>query len=101
MILPMSGFFLAIAILGGFTILLSKSKAHPAKQMPIGFSMLFAGIGYCSLALALYPLAFYLGTVWGFALLFFAPFAGGLGGAIFGYRAGLKRAGISAGVAEG
>lgn len=91
MILPMSVFFLAIAILGGFTILLGGSKAGAAKQMPVGFSMLFAGIGYCGLALGLYPLAFYLGTVWGFVLLFFAPFIGALVGAICGYRTGLKR----------
>jgi hypothetical protein len=87
----MSIFFVAIAILGGVTILLSGAEAQAAKQMPIGYSMLFAGIGYCSLALFLYPLAFYLGTVAGFVLLFFAPFVGGLGGAMVGYRAGLKR----------
>lgn len=91
MILPMSGFFLTIAILGGLTILLGGSQARAAKQMPIGFSMLFAGICYCSLALVLYPLAFYLGTAIGFALLFFAPFIGSLVGATLGYRAGLKR----------
>lgn len=91
MILPMSGFFLALAVLGGVTILLSGSKARAGKQTPMGFSMLFAGIGYCSFALVLYPLAFYLGTVAGFVLLFFAPLMAGLGGAIFGYRTGLKR----------
>ena len=91
MILAMSGFFLVLAILGGFTILLSGSNTYAAKQLPLAFSMLFAGIGYCSLALVLYPLAFYLGSILGFVLLFFAPFVGALGGAMFGYRAGLKR----------
>jgi hypothetical protein len=91
MILPMSGFFLALAILGGLTILFRGSNARAARQTPIAFSMLFAGIGYCSLALALYPLAFYMGNVWGFALLFFAPFAAGICGAMFGYRAGVRR----------
>ena len=91
MILPMSGFFLVLAIVGGFTILLSGSNAYAAKQLPLAFSMLFAGIGYCGLALLLYPLAFYLGNVWGFVLLFFAPFVAGLSGAVFGYRVGLKR----------
>ena len=91
MILPMSGLFLALAILGGFTILFGGSHARVAKQMPIAFSLLFAGLGYCSLALVLYPLAFQLGTVSGFVLLFFAPFIGGMSGAICGYRAGLKR----------
>ena len=95
MILPMSGFFLALAILGGLTILSSGNKAHAAKQMPMGFSMLYAGIGYCSLAVALYPLAFYLGTATGLAMLFFVPFIGGLGGAILGYRAGLKRRAVA------
>ena len=99
MILPMTVFFFVLAISGGFIILLNRSHAHAARWMPLGFSMLFAGIGYCSLALALYALAFYVGTVWGFVLLFFAPFAGALGGAILGYRAGLKsRAKSGAGV---
>ena len=96
MILPMSGFFLALAFLGGFTILRSGSNAYAARQLPIAFSMLFAGIGYCAPVLVLYPLAFYLGSVWGFALLFFAPFVAGLSGAIFGYRAGLRRKAASA-----
>jgi hypothetical protein len=100
MILPMSGLFLALAILGGFMILLNGTKARAAKQMPLGFSLLFSGIGYCSLALVLYPLAFYWGTAAGFALLFFAPFIGGLCGAILGYRAGLKRRPAAPGVAE-
>jgi hypothetical protein len=100
MILTMSCLFLVISILGGFTIMRRGSKTDGAVQMPAGFSMLFAGIGYCSLALGLYPLAFYLGTVWGFALLFFAPFAGALGGSIFGYRAGLKRKALIRSVAE-
>jgi len=91
MILLMSGFFLVLAILGGFTTLLSGSNAHAAKQLPIAFSMLFAGLGYCSLALVLYPLAFYLGAITGFVLLFFAPFVAALTGAIIGYRAGLRR----------
>lgn len=91
MILQMSGLFLALAILGGFTILFAGSRTRGAKQMPLAFSMLFGGLGYCSLALVLYPLAFRLGTVSAFVLLFFAPFAGGLSGAIYGYRAGLKR----------
>ena len=91
MILPMSGFFLVLAMLGGLTILLSGSNAYAARQRPVAFSMLFAGIGYCGLALPLYPLAFYLGNIEGFVLLFFAPFVAGLSGAIFGYRAGLKR----------
>ncbi|MGI9068965.1 MAG: hypothetical protein ACR2HX_21495 [Pyrinomonadaceae bacterium] len=91
MILSMSGFFLSLAILGGFTILLSDPKARASNQMPIGFSMMFGGFGYCSLALVLYPLAFQLGTATGFALLFFAPFIGGLVGGMFGYRTGLKR----------
>ena len=92
MILPMTGFFLALAVSGGFVILLGGANARAARQAPLAFSMLFAGIGYCSLALVLYPLAFYSGTVWGFVLLFFVPFAGGLGGAACGYRVGLKRA---------
>jgi hypothetical protein len=91
MILPMTGFFLVLAMLGGFIILLSGSNARAGRQVPLAFSMLFAGLGYCGLALVLYPLAFYVGTVWGFVLLFFAPFAGGLSGAKLGYRAGLKR----------
>ena len=91
MILPTTCFFLVLAVSGGFVILLSGSNARAAKQVPIAFSMLFAGIGYCSLALVLYPLAFHAGTVAGFVLLFFAPFAGALIGAIFGYRAGLRR----------
>ena len=91
MILPMSGLFLILAILGGFTILLSGSNAYAARKVPLAFSLLFAGIGYCALALCLYPLAFYWGTVAGFVLLFFAPFAAALSGAICGYRAGLKR----------
>ena len=91
MILPMTCFFLALALSGGFITLRGNSNIRLAVYAPIAFSMLFAGIGYCGLALALYPLAFYLGTVWGFALLFFAPFASGLSGAAFGYRAGLKR----------
>ena len=91
MILPMSAFFLAIAILGGVIIMLSGSQGRAAKQLPIGFSMLFAGLGYCLPALILYPLAFYLGTSWGFALLFFAPFTGALVGAVLGYRTGVKR----------
>jgi hypothetical protein len=98
MIMPMSGFFLAIAILGGFTVVRSGSKVQAVKKLPAGFSMLFAGIVYCVLVLVLYPLAFYLGTVWGFALLFFAPFIGALGGSILGYRTGSKR---SEGVVDG
>jgi hypothetical protein len=94
MILPMSAFFLAIAILGGFIIMLSRSQGRATNQMPIGFMMLFAGLGYCLPALILYPLAFYLGTTWGFALLFFAPFVGALVGAVLGYRAGVKRRGL-------
>ena len=90
MILAMTGFFFAVAIVGGITILLSRTHAYAARQRPIAFSMLFAGIGYCSLALVLYPLALQLGIVTGFVLLFFAPFVAGLGGAIFGYRHGLK-----------
>jgi hypothetical protein len=84
MILPMSAFFLAIAVLGGFIVMLNGSEVRVGKQKPIGFSMLFAGAAYCVLALILYQLAFYLGTVWGFALLFFAPFLGALGGAMLG-----------------
>lgn len=91
MILPMAGFFLVLAILGGIIILLSRSNAHAAKRVPLGFSMLFAGLGYCILALVLYPLAFYLGTVWGFILLFFVPFVGAISGAALGYRAGSRR----------
>jgi hypothetical protein len=91
MIVPMSGFFIVLALLGGFTVLLSGSSAYAAKQLPLAFSMLFAGIGYCLLALLLYPLAFYMGNILGFVLLFFAPFVAGLSGAILGYRAGLKR----------
>jgi hypothetical protein len=97
MILPMSVFFLALAILGGFIILLSRSNAHAARRLPSAFSMLFAGVGYCVLALPLYPLAFYLGNVLGFVLLFFAPFVAALSGAILGYRAGLKRVATSRG----
>lgn len=93
MILPMSAFFLAIAILGGIIIVLGGSKADGARRKPMGFSMLFAGIGYCLPALILYPLAFYLGTVWGFALLFFVPFTVALIGAVLGYRAGVRRRG--------
>lgn len=91
MIVPMTGFFLVLAVSGGFMILLGGSHARAARHAPLAFSMLFAGLGYCSLALVLYPLAFYAGTVLGFVLLFFAPFAAGLSGAIFGYRAGLRR----------
>ena len=91
MILPMSVFFLALAVLGGFIILLSRTNTHAAGRLPWAFSMLFAGVGYCGLALPLYPLAFYMGNVLGFALLFFAPFIAALSGAILGHRAGLKR----------
>ena len=91
MILPMTGVFLVLAILGAITILLSRSHAYAASQTPIAFSMLFAGLGYCSLALMLYPLAFQSGTVTGFVLLFFAPFVAGLTGALLGYRTGSRR----------
>jgi drug/metabolite transporter (DMT)-like permease len=100
MILAMTLFFLVLAVLGGFMIVLSHSNARAARRVPLAFSMLFAGIGYCCLALVLYPLAFYLGAVWGFVLLFFAPFVGGLIGAIFGYRTGLKRIVNNRSVAE-
>lgn len=91
MILPMTGFFLLLAMSGGFVIRLGGSNRRAAGQAPLAFSMLFAGLGYCGLALVLYPLAFYAGTVAGFVLLFFAPFACGLIGAMLGYRAGLRR----------
>jgi hypothetical protein len=91
MILPMTGFFLLLAMAGGFVIRLGGSNPRAAERVPLAFSMLCAGLGYCVPALVLYPLAFYAGTVVGFVLLFFAPFACGLSGAMYGYRAGLRR----------
>jgi hypothetical protein len=92
MVFWMSLFFLALALSGGLIILLSRSNAQAARLLPLAFAMLFAGLGYCILALILYPLAFYLGNVWGFALVVVAPFVAALIGALVGYRAGRKRA---------
>ena len=91
MILPMTGFFLLLAVLGGITILLSGSNAYAARKIPAAFAMLFAGLCYCILAIGFYLLAFRLGTVTGFVLLFFVPFVAALAGAIVGYRTGQKR----------
>ena len=91
MILPMTGFFLLLAILGGIMILLKGSNAYAARNAPAAYAMLFAGLCYCTLALGLYLLAFRLGTVTGFVVLFFLPFVAALAGAIAGYRTGRKR----------
>ena len=91
MILPMSVFFLTLAVLGGLMIVPGRPGDRAARRAPLAFAMLFAGVSYCMLALALYRLAFYLGTSWGFALLFFGPFAGALGAGLLGCRAGQRR----------
>ena len=91
MILPMTGFFLLLAVLGGIMILLKGSNVYAARNTPAAYAMLFAGLCYSILALGLYLLAFRLGTVTGFVLLFFLPFVAALAGAIAGYRTGQKR----------
>jgi len=92
MILPMMGFFFMLMLFGAVGSLAVIIDDYAAKKAPVPFARFFAGLGVFMLALVGGYLGSYISPGFGDAVAFLiAPVIGSVGGALFGYRLGLRR----------
>ena len=92
MLLPMVGFFLMLLIFGGIPSLAVVIDSHSAKRAPAPFALFFAGLGFFTvLTVGGLVDAYVSHAVGGFIALLAAPFVGGGGGCLLGYKLGLRR----------
>ncbi len=93
MLMPLMGFFLMLIILGGIGSLVAAFDPYAAKKAsaPFAVAALFSGIGvYGLIFLAVFIDAYMSRGVADFIGIAGIPI-GSIGGAIFGYRVGLRR----------
>jgi len=92
MLLPMTGFFLTLIVLGGLASLVVTFDSQVAHWAPFAYAVFFAGIAAIMFFIFGGLVDAYLNqNVGAVIVLLVAPTVGLLSGAFFGYRLGLIR----------
>ena len=92
MLIPMMGFFFTLLVVGGFASVFVMLDPLAAHRRAFPFAFFFAGLTAFALAMIGGIVSAYVGDpAGGVITMLVAPTVGLLGGAVFGYRLGLRR----------
>ena len=91
MLMPLMGFFLMLIVVGGIGSLVVVADPYATKKAPYTFAALFAGVGVYGLIFLAVPIDTYINRALAEFVASAGIFVGSIGGAISGYRVGLRR----------